>query len=59
MKIYTKEINSCLHLKHPLGSKVTMLIISREKNSKGNLTSDFVVRIKVERVFQVKNITWP
>lgn len=58
MEIATKATYSCLPLKYALGSKDTMLTINREKNSKRNLTSDLAVRMKADRVKQVKNVAW-
>lgn len=57
MKISTKEIYSYLPLRYPLGSKDTILSINREK-SQGKLTPNFVVRMELDRVMQVRNITW-
>lgn len=56
MKISTKEIYSYLPLRYPLGSKDTILSINREK-SQGKLTPNLVVRMELDRIRQVKNIT--
>lgn len=57
MKISTKEIYSYLPLRDPLGSKDTILSINREK-SQGKLTPELVVRMELDKVRQVRNITW-
>lgn len=57
MKIPTKEMYSYRPLRYPLGSKDTILSTNREK-SQGTLTPELVVRMELDKVRQVKNITW-